>query len=182
MYKQFTFMYKSIQIKCKWHTVMFLCNVDKRGSASSHACSTALTGVYVHHIGTRVSILHTWTDTIFGRGTYCNSVRGVKMPSGSTARSLSCRARYLHTRAACGDHKCLLLPVPACLRAFTSTCLSIPILPPSRAHATSITSYMWIIHIQIGVYIHDYVTVCVCVCVRTSKHTQTHTHTHTQDA
>ena len=78
---------------------------------------TALTAVYVHHIGTRVSIPHTYTNTICGGGTYCNPDRGAKMPSGSAAILLLLRYRYLHTRAAGGEHKCLLLPVPACWRA-----------------------------------------------------------------
>ena len=105
------------------------------------ACGTALTGVYVHHIGTCVSIPHTFTDTIGGRGTCLNSVRGAKMPSGSAVRSLSLRDSTLHTRAAGGEHKCLLLPVPACLRVLAGACLSIPIHPRSHTHTPSITNH-----------------------------------------
>ena len=115
---------------------------EDRHLVRTRACGTALTGVYVHHIGTRVSILHTYTDTIGGGGTYCNSVRGAKMPSGSAVRSLSCRYRYLHTRAAGGEPKCLLLPVPACLRVLAGACLSIPIHPRSCTRTTSTTNHV----------------------------------------
>jgi len=100
----------------------------------TRACGTALTGVYVHHRGTRVSIPHTEADMVCGRVTCLSSVRGAKMPSGNAVRSLSNRYSSLHTRAAGGEHKCLLLPVPACLRVLAGACLSIPIHPSSRTH------------------------------------------------
>ena len=107
---------------------------EDRPLVRTRACGTALTGVYVHHIGTRVSIPHIYTDTICGGLTYCNLVRGAKMPSGSAVRSLPPRFSLLHTRAAGGEHKCLLLPVPACLRVLAGACLLIPIHPRSRTH------------------------------------------------
>ena len=97
--------------------------ITKEGETLAHerysVHAYTITGIYVHHIGTRVSIPHTYTNTICGGGTYCNLVRGAKMPSGSAAILLLLRYRYLHTRAAGVEHKCLLLPVPACWR----TCL-----------------------------------------------------------
>ena len=136
---------------------------EDRPLVRTRACGTALTGIYVHHIGTRVSIPHTYTDTIGGRGTCLNWDRGAKMPSGSAIRSLLPSSSTLHTRAACDEHKCLLLPVPACLRVLAGACLLIPIHPPSRAQSTSITNHTWIIHIKIGLYVKKNVTVCACV-------------------
>ena len=80
----------------------------------TRACGTALTAVYVHHIGTRISIPHTYTDTTYGRVAHLNWDRGEKMPSGSTVRSLYNISSALHTRAADGEHTCRLPPVPAC--------------------------------------------------------------------
>jgi len=147
----YTFMYKCIYICLQINTNhMRLKHIQSLAATSTsedrplvrtRACGTALTGVYVHHIGTRVSIPHTEADMICGRGTCLNSDRGTKMPSGSAARSLLYRYSALHTRAACGEHKCLLLPVPACLRVLASACLSIPVHPPSRTHTPSITNH-----------------------------------------
>jgi len=140
----FTFFYKSLQSTCEryifYRSEQMLTSED-RPLVRTRACGTALTGVYVHHMGTRVSILHTHTDTIGGQGTYCNLVRGAKMPSGSAVRSLRVRSRCLHTQAAGGEHKCLLLPVPACLRVLAGACLSIPIHPSSRTHTPSIANH-----------------------------------------
>jgi len=131
----------------------------------TRACGTALTAVYVHHKGTRVSIPHTYTDTIYGEVTHSNSDRGAKMPSGSVVRSLSLRLSSLHTRAADGEHTCQLLPVAACLRVLAGACLSIPI------HPITCEYYLF----EFGLYVHKY----VCLCTQTHTHTRTQTHTHT---
>jgi len=40
---------------------------EDRPLVQTRACGTALTGVYVHHIGTRVSIPYIYMDTIYGQ-------------------------------------------------------------------------------------------------------------------
>jgi len=123
----------------------------------TRACGTALTAVYVHHIGTRISIPHTYTDTTYGRVAHLNWDRGEKMPSGSTVRLLYNISCALHTRAADGEHTCRLLPVAACLRVLAGACLSIPIQPRSRTRTTSTSNHVSILRSQIGLYVHRYV-------------------------
>ena len=138
-----TFKYNQYKSYLNHTHFTFQFSVDKRGSASSPDSSLqhCSHGRIRPPHGIRVSIPHTYTNTIGGGGTYSNLVRGAKMPFGSAFRSLSVRRSTLHTRAAGGKHKCLLLPVPACLRVLAGACLSIPIHPPSHTHTPSITNH-----------------------------------------
>jgi len=131
------------------------------------------------------------TDTgmMCGRATYCNLDRGAKIPCGSAVRLLSLSNRYLHIRAAVSKHKCLLLPLPACLRVLAGACLSIPIHPYPLTHATLTTTHMRIPYSKLAymyisttklAYMYISTTECVCTCMQT--HTQTHMHTHTKNA
>jgi len=118
--------------------------------------------------------------------TYTNSDRGAKMTCGSIVRLLSYRYSPLHTRAAGGEHKCLLLPVPACLRVLAGACL----------HKTHPYTLMYthtfnhqldmnntysnqIIH-TLNMYVCVYVNFLFLCISRAHAHTHTHTYPYTE--
>jgi len=152
---------------------------EDRPLVRTRACGTALTAVYVHHIGTRVTIPHTYTDTTYWGVTHSNLVRGAKMPAGSPVWKLPLRDRNLHTRAADGEHTCRLLPVAACLRVLAGACLSIPIHPRSRTRTSSLPPITCEYYLFQLVYMYMSTNACLCVYETTHAHTHTHTRTHT---
>jgi len=93
------------------------------------------------------------------------------MPSGSVVRSLPCRNRNLHTRAADGEQTCRLLPVAACLRVLAGACLSIPIHPWSRTRTSSlepITCEYYLFQLD---YMYINMNVCLCMYAQANNHT-----------